>query len=173
MPAPCRRRHTATTRRSSSSSSRADRRAPATRTGRSARARALTRARQNTVSIPQTPRRCPHRQTDRKSGFSLLVELAHQRVEPAPCPSPPVSLDGLGEETCAHGVKFRSAWCSGSGTAICRLMSECSGLRVGKSLVSRSSGWGGAPLGLRGGARSAGPRARPFAVQQGLRHAKT
>ncbi|MCU0693493.1 MAG: hypothetical protein MUF54_19055 [Polyangiaceae bacterium] len=42
-------------------------------------------------------------------------------------------LVGLGEQSCAHGVKFRSAWCSGSGTVICRLMSEDSGLRMGKS----------------------------------------
>jgi hypothetical protein len=55
-------------------------------------------------------------------------------------------LEGLGEETRTHGVKFRSAWCSGSGTVICRLMSEDSGLRMRKSPVSRSSGWGGASL---------------------------
>jgi hypothetical protein len=59
-----------------------------------------------------------------------------------------VTLGGLGEKTCANGVKFRSAWCSGSGTVICRLMSEDSGLRMTKSPVSRSPGWGGAPLDL-------------------------
>ncbi len=44
--------------------------------------------------------------------------------------------------------EFRSAWCSGSETVICRLVSEDSGLRIDKSLVSHSSGWGGAPLGI-------------------------
>jgi hypothetical protein len=51
----------------------------------------------------------------------------------------------------------------------CRLMSEDSGLRMGKSPVSRSSGWGGSPLDFPSpaGRVAQGKIRTPFAPKRG------